>query len=100
LAIPFFVRGVEARGKEFLDFGAAINISAGGALLACRLDLPPQTRILLEVPRAPSDSVVDFAHAIRTAKARVVRVERWKGLKLLGLKFSRPLTKPQRKELA
>jgi hypothetical protein len=95
LAIPFFVRGADAQGKEFLEYAAALNISAGGALLACRRDLPRGIRISMEVPSAPSASSAALPYAIRTVKARIVRVGHLGGLSLWGLRFGRSLTKSQ-----
>jgi hypothetical protein len=34
LAIPIFVRSREDNGKETLEFATALNVSAGGALVA------------------------------------------------------------------
>ena len=36
ISIPFFVRGSTAAGEEFLEFATALNLSAGGVLLATR----------------------------------------------------------------
>ncbi len=87
------MRGVDERGKEFLEFATALNVSAGGALLACRRDLSPGARISLEIPPAPSPGPGVLSHSIRTARARVVRVKHFGNLNLCGLKFTRPLAK-------
>jgi hypothetical protein len=34
LAIPVFVRSRDEKGREFLEFATALNISAGGMLVA------------------------------------------------------------------
>jgi hypothetical protein len=94
IAIPFFVRGVDERAKEFLEFATAFNISAGGALVACRRDLLVGTRISLEIPAVPATSLLPLRHTIRTARARVVGVRHLKDLSLLGVRFARPLIKP------
>ena len=36
LAIPVFVRSRDGKGKEFLEFATALNVSAGGMLVAIR----------------------------------------------------------------
>ena len=36
LAIPVFVRSRDEKGKEFLEFATALNVSAGGMLVAMR----------------------------------------------------------------
>ena len=40
LAIPVFVRSRDGKGKEFLEFATALNVSAGGMLVAIRRALP------------------------------------------------------------
>ena len=91
LAIPFFVRGVDDRGKEFIEFATALNVSAGGALLALRRNLPRSSRISLEIPCAPLPQSV-ARHVVRALRARVVRVTHSDPLHLWGLQFTRPLT--------
>ena len=53
LAIPVFVRSRDAKGKEFLEFATALNVSAGGMLVAMRRALPAIAQIRLEIPSAP-----------------------------------------------
>ena len=53
LSIPVFVRGIDEAGKEFLEFATALNISAGGVLLATRRSLPKSASVALEIPVAP-----------------------------------------------
>lgn len=91
LAIPVFVRSRDEKGKEFLEFATALNVSAGGALVAVRRSLPLSAQVLLEIPSAPLASTASLPHASRTLRARTVRVNHAEGYHLLGLKFSRPL---------
>jgi hypothetical protein len=91
LAIPVFVRSRDEKGKEFLEFATALNISAGGALVAVRRSLPKAAQVLLEIPSAPLAATASLPRAARTLRARAVRVNHAEGYHLLGLKFSRPL---------
>jgi len=91
LAIPVFVRSRDDKGKEFLEFATALNISAGGALVAVRRSLPKAAQVLLEIPSAPLAATAGLPKAARTLRARAVRVNHAEGYHLLGLKFSRPL---------
>jgi len=91
VAVPFFVRGADDRGKEFIEFATALNISAGGALLAMRRYLPRSSRISLEIPCAPLPQNVARS-VVRTLRARVVRVTHSEPLHLWALQFTRPLT--------
>ena len=91
LAIPVFVRSRDEKGKEFLEFATALNISAGGALIAVRRSLPKTAQVLLEIPSAPLAATASLPRAARTLRARATRITHAEGYHLLGLKFSRPL---------
>jgi hypothetical protein len=91
LAIPIFVRSRDDDGKELLEFATALNISAGGALVAVRRSLPLSAQVLLEIPSAPLVSGNSFPKACRILRARTVRITHVDGYHLLGLKFSQPL---------
>lgn len=91
LAIPVFVRGVDQRGNDFLEFTTALNVSNGGVLLATRQKLPRFTRVSLEVPSAPLPHLTSSPHFVRTREARLVRLAASNGCNLWGLKFTRPL---------
>lgn len=91
LAIPVFVRSKDEKGKDFLEFATALNISAGGALVAVRRSLPPSAQVLLEIPSAPLAATTALPKASRTLRARTTRVTHAEGYHLVGLKFSRPL---------
>jgi hypothetical protein len=100
LAIPVFVRSRDEKGKEFLEFATALNISAGGALVAVRRSLPKAAQVLLEIPSAPLAATAGLPRAARTLRARATRITHAEGYHLLGLKFSRPLlngTSPARR---
>lgn len=91
LAIPVFVRSRDDNGKDFLEFATALNVGAGGALVAVRRSLPPAAQVLLEIPSAPLATAPTLPKVARALRARAVRVTHAEGYYLLGLKFSRPL---------
>jgi len=91
LAIPVFVKSRDDKGKEFLEFATALNISAAGALVAVRRLLPLSSQLLLEIPSAPLAATAKLPKASRTLRAKCVRVTHADGYYLAGLKFSRPL---------
>jgi hypothetical protein len=91
LAIPVFVRSRDEKGKEFLEFATALNVSAGGALVAVRRPLPLAAQVLLEIPSAPLSAVGTLPKASRILRARTTRVTHTEGYHLVGLKFSHPL---------
>ena len=89
LAIPVFVRSHDEDGKEFLEFATALNVSAGGMLVAMRRVLPALAQLRLEIPSAP---IAAWApRAARTLRAKTLRTTPAEGYYLLGLKFNRPL---------
>jgi len=95
LAIPVFVRSGAEADKEFLEFATALNVSAGGMLVAVRRSLPFSAQVSLEIPSAPLAAMAAFPKVARCVRAKVLRMEHAEGFHLLGLKFSRPLLNSQ-----
>jgi PilZ domain len=91
LAIPVFVRSLDGKGKESLEFATALNVSAGGMLVAIRRVLPALTQIRLEIPSAPVAALASLPRAARSLRAKTLRTVPAQGYYLVGLKFSRPL---------
>lgn len=91
LAIPVFVRSCDESGKEFLEFATALNVSAGGVLVAVRRSLPLPAQVLLEIPSAPLLSANHLPKVHRTMQARTLRVTHAEGYHLVALKFSHAL---------
>jgi hypothetical protein len=91
LAVPVFVRGVDERGAEFLEFTSALNVSAGGMLVALRHMLARSSKVRLEIPAAPAPEGTASVFAIRNLNARLVRVQEGPGWRLCGFRFTRPL---------
>ncbi len=87
ISFPVFARGTDAEGKEFVEFGTALNVSAGGMLLAVR-KARPRGHIRLEIPNPPWLAAPD-SH--RSMEASTVWAQARESHTLLGLKFSRPL---------
>lgn len=102
LAIPVFVRSQAKSDKEFLEFATAINVSAGGMLVAVRRSIASAAQVSLEIPCAPLAALADLPTVTRNLRAKVLRMQHGEGYNLVGLKFSRPLldhnsAKPRRK---
>jgi hypothetical protein len=94
IAIPVFARGIDNKGKEFLDFTTLLNISAGGAMLATRRPLSPATDLILEIPSAPMGIPAFGRPSMRILRARIVDVKTGERCLLCGLEFTRPLVFP------
>lgn len=90
IAIPFFVRGRKGTGEEFLEFATALNLSAGGVLLATRRYLDPGSQISLEVPVALVNKA-QLPRAVALLRATVLRCIPDRQYFLLGLQFTEPL---------
>jgi len=94
LAIPVFIRNQDENGKEFLEFATALNVSAGGALVAVRRSLPLSSPVSLEIPSAPLVSAAALPKAARNLQARAIWATHADGYQLAGLKFSHSLLGP------
>jgi len=91
LPIPIFVRSQDDDGKDFLEFATALNVSAGGALIAVHRPLRPQAQVSLEIPSAPLPTSAPVRKNSRHLRAKVVRVSHGEGYNLVGVKFVQPL---------
>ena len=94
ISIPFFVRGRTASGEDFLEFATALNLSAGGVLLATRRYLDPGTEISLEIPVALVNKA-QLPRSISLLHATVRRCTADRQYFLLGLQFKEPLLNNQ-----
>lgn len=90
ISIPFFVRGNTPSGEEFLEFATALNLSAGGVLLATRRYLDPGTTISLEVPVALVNKA-QLPRSVSRLQATVLRCTADRQYFLLGVQFEEPL---------
>jgi c-di-GMP-binding flagellar brake protein YcgR len=97
LAIPVFVRTRIEQDREFLEFATALNVSAGGMLVALRRSLPPTAEVSLEIPSAPLAALAALPKVSRTLRAKILRTEHAEAYNLIGLKFSRPLVNDRAK---
>jgi c-di-GMP-binding flagellar brake protein YcgR len=106
LAIPVFVRSNAEPDKEFLEFATALNVSAGGMLVAVRRSIPFAAQVSLEIPSAPLAALATLPAVARSLRAKVLRMVHGEGYNLVGLKFSRPLvnapaaSKPAKRKIA
>ena len=93
LAIPVFVRSRDGKKKEFLEFATALNVSAGGMLVAVRRAFPSSARVSLEIPSAPLAAVAALPKAARQLRGKILRLEHAEGYSLAALEFAQPLLK-------
>jgi hypothetical protein len=91
LPIPLFLRGQDSKGKEFFDLSLALNVSAGGALVATREALPRSLKITLELPCAPLPSPFYSLQMKGGLHGRVIRSTNKDSYFLCAVRFARPL---------
>ncbi len=90
IAFPVFVHSTESEGSTMLEFGTAVNVSAGGALIAVKR-MPKGKDVMLEMPVPPGFS--HQAHSShRMIEGRIVRSQAGPMHTYLGLEFKKPLT--------
>jgi hypothetical protein len=94
ISIPFFVRGKSANGEEFLEFATALNLSAGGVLLAARRYMDPGSEITLEIPVALANKA-QLPRSVSLLQATVLRCTADRQYFLLGIQFREPLLAQQ-----
>jgi PilZ domain len=90
ISIPFFMRGRKSTGEEFLELATALNVSAGGVLLATKRYLEPSTQVSLEVPIALVNKA-HLPHSVSMLHATVLHCTPERHYYLLRLQFEKPL---------
>lgn len=100
LAIPVFVRSRDGKSNEMLEFATALNVSAGGMLVAVRKTSALASQLHLEIPSAPLSAIALLPKASRGLRARILRSTSVEGYNLLGLKFSQPLLQVSKRHKA
>ena len=90
ISIPFFIRADKDNGDEMLEFATALNLSAGGALLASRKYVDPGTSVRLEIPVALINKA-QLPRSVSLLHAKVLRCTPDRQYFLLGFEFKPPL---------
>jgi hypothetical protein len=86
ISIPFFMRGNRATGEEFLEFATALNLSAGGLLLASRKYLDAGASVKLEIPVALVNKA-QLPRSVSLLGATVLRCTPDRQYFLMGMEF-------------
>lgn len=90
ISVPFFIRADQESGQELLEFASALNLSAGGALLASRQYLDPGTNVRLEIPVALVNKA-QLPRSVSLLHAKVLRCVPDRQYFLVGFEFKPPL---------
>ena len=91
LTVPVFLRSQDGNGQDLLEFATALNVSAGGALVALRRALPLSAQVSLEIPTGMYETNDALPKTSRIIRARVTWIKPIPGYQLVGFKFARPL---------
>ena len=91
LCVPLFVRGVDERGKSFLDLATAVNVSIGGALVAVRRHAAVEAKITLELPISPIAEFEELTGTARLMSGEIIRVDSSNRFHLWAVRFDQPL---------
>jgi hypothetical protein len=92
ICVPMFIRWTDDRQRKILEFATALNVSAGGALLAMHRYAPIGTKVSIEIPCAPIVGEISLQGAVNHLNAEVVRVEASDKAHLVAASFSTPIT--------
>ena len=92
ICVPMFVHWSSDQGRELNEFATALNISAGGALLAMHRCAPIGTKVRIEIPCAPVINNVQPGKAVNHFYAEVVRIETSGTTHVVGAQFVPPVT--------
>jgi hypothetical protein len=87
LAFPVFVHSRDTEGRAILEFGTAVNVSAGGVLVALK-KVPLDKHVLLEMPIPPGFS---SDKSVTTIESTIVRTVPGSHHTYVGMQFKRPL---------
>jgi len=91
LPIPVYIRAQTEGDQAVSELTTAVNISAGGFLIATRRYLASGVPLSVEVPPAPFPSSTGLASSERIFSAKSVRVVSVEGYYLVGIRFDAPL---------
>lgn len=91
IQMPMFLRGTNPQGEDFLELAKTLDISAGGAYLACSRALHRNDIVSLTIPAPPPSNSGLVPGGTPPMQARVRRVQQAGEMNLLGVEFLRPI---------
>jgi hypothetical protein len=94
ILVPVFVRSIDNRGEECIDFANAVNIGGGGALVITRRYYSVGTHISIEIPSAPLSLTLPLLNTDKIFNGTVIRANFLNQYHVWALKFAQPLVSP------
>lgn len=92
LAVPLFVSGKDAEGKEFSDLTVARDIGGGGLVFATHRTIPLRTKVAVQMPSTPWQKMLRGTPSSRIPKGRIIRVLPTESINYYAVEFTHPLT--------
>ncbi len=86
-----FVRWTDDRKRKVLEFATALNVGAGGVLLAMHRGAPVGTHLSIQIPLAVIATEVPLSGSVTHLKAEVVRVQSQDKAHFVAACFTAPL---------
>jgi PilZ domain len=87
LAFPVFVHSTDEDGRTVLEFGTAVNVSAGGLLVALKR-VPREKEVMVEMPVPPG---FESDQSFRIIESTIVRTQAGSRHTYVGMQFKTPL---------
>jgi c-di-GMP-binding flagellar brake protein YcgR len=75
IRVPIFIKGIDNRGKEFLELTHTVNVSASGACFVSKLDLDVLADLMVSIPAPVSTDYGSLEDYDFKFPAKVVRLE-------------------------
>ena len=91
ICVPMFVRWTDKQKRKIVEFASALNIGAGGVLLAMYRRAPIGTNLSIQIPSATNANEVPLSGSVSYLIAEVLRVEDRDKAHLVAARFAVPL---------
>jgi hypothetical protein len=100
IILPMFVRGTDSSDEEFVEMASALEVSAGGALIALARQLVVGSFVAIDIPYAPVLGCRVTQNPAKHLRAEIIRADPADGCYLFALKWSTGIAAPRRTDRA
>lgn len=92
LQFPLFIRVREPQGRQFVELGKTLNISACGSLLTCPRSLAVGEMVTLTIPAPSITSSALVPAGMSPILAKVTRQQEAGDVYLVSVEFMKPIS--------
>jgi len=89
--VAMFVEWNDDRKRKIVEFATALNIGAGGVLLAVHRRIPAGTDLSIKIPGASVINDIALLDSVNHLQAKVLRVEHRDKAHVVAASFATPL---------